>query len=81
MKKRRLVGSKEFEIFIKCNLEQRKKMIKGCLGKERHKTLAEARKAKKENEEIYNVRARFYRCDHCGNFHITTQFNNKTQKI
>ena len=56
-------------------------MIKGCLGKERHKTLAAARKAKKEVEEIYNVRARFYRCDHCGNFHITTQFNNKTQKI
>jgi hypothetical protein len=71
----RHLTQKTLNIFNMATPAEQKKIIKSCIDKERHPSRAAANAAIKKSEaEHEGTKSKFYGCNICGEFHLTTVF-------
>ena len=73
--------SKLLDKLLHTDLEGRKKLIRGCLSKVRYDNMGEVADVMSIIWEERKQSLNFYKCKHCGGYHLTSQkFNKKKVK-
>tara|TARA_B100001939_G_scaffold328294_1_gene323514 strand:- start:10906 stop:11163 length:258 start_codon:yes stop_codon:yes gene_type:complete len=73
--------SKLLDKLLHTDLEGRKKLIRGCLSKVRYDNMGEVADVMSIIWEERKQSLNFYKCKHCGGYHLTSQkFNKKKAK-
>lgn len=72
--------SKLLDKLLHTDLEGRKKLIRGCLSKVRYDNMGEVADVMSIIWEERKQSLNFYKCKHCGGYHLTSRENKKKYK-